>query len=152
MSKVMTKANPIVTFLNKQVATCVVLNIKIYNYHWNVKGESFFDLHIKFEELYKEVALTMDMIAERVLALKGKPLGTMKEFLDNSSIKEAAGNESATAMVQQLVQDFEAICKELTDGIEKSEEQEDQPSADLLTDVRTSLEKHSWMFNAFLGK
>ncbi|CAK4865190.1 unnamed protein product [Aphanomyces euteiches] len=76
----------------------------------------------------------------------------MKEFLENSAVKEAGGNESATGMVQQLVADFEAICKSLTEGIEESEEQEDQPTADLLIDVRTSLEKHIWMFNAFLGK
>lgn len=152
MSKVLTKTKPIVTFLNKQVATCAVLQMKLYNFHWNVKGESFFDLHEKFQELYEENALNLDKIAERILALKGKPIGTMKDMLANSSLKEAAGNESAKEMVQTLVNDFEGICKELTDGIEDSEENKDQPTADLLIDIRESLEKHTWMFNAFLGK
>lgn len=152
MSKVMTQTTPIVTFLNKQVATCTVLNTKLYNYHWNVKGESFFDLHVKFEELYKENAFNLDTIAERILALRGKPIGTIKEALALSSIKEASGDETAKEMVQQLVKDFETISKELTEGIENSEENKDQPTADLLVTIRESLEKHTWMLNAYLGK
>jgi starvation-inducible DNA-binding protein len=151
MSKVLTKSAPVTELLNKQVANWAVLYTKLHNYHWNVKGESFFDLHIKFEELYNEAGQHLDVIAERILALRGKPLATMKEYLATASIKEAKGNESATQMVTQLVEDFRMLAEELTRGIEDAEKNEDQPSADMMIQIRSSLEKHAWMFEAYLG-
>jgi starvation-inducible DNA-binding protein len=152
MSKVMTKAEPVAKILNKEVANCSVLYMKIHNYHWFVKGESFFDLHVKFEELYNEMGLHLDTIAERILAIGEQPIATLKEILATASIKEAAGNENAMQMVKQLVTDFETICKELTEGIEAAEEAKDQPTSDMLVTIRTSLEKHVWMFKAFQAK
>jgi starvation-inducible DNA-binding protein len=151
MSKVLTKQTPVTELLNKQVANWSVLYTKLHNYHWYVKGESFFDLHIKFEELYTEAGVHLDAIAERILALRGKPLATLKEYLTVSSIKEANGNENASQMVEQIAKDFKQIADELTKGIEAAEEQEDQPSADMMIQVRTSLEKHIWMFSAYMG-
>ncbi len=152
MSKVMTKAEPIARILNKQVANCSILFMKLHNYHWFVKGESFFNLHAKFEELYDEMAIHLDTIAERVLTIGEMPIATLKDMLANSSIKEAAGNETATQMVSQLIKDFETITKELTEAIESAEEANDQPTSDMLVGIRTSLEKHVWMFNAFQAK
>jgi starvation-inducible DNA-binding protein len=151
MSKVLTKSAPVTELLNKQVANWSVLYTKLHNYHWYVKGESFFDLHIKFEELYTEAGKHLDVIAERILALRGKPLATLKEYLAAASIKEAKGNESAAQMVTQLVEDFRMLAEELTNGIEDAEKNEDQPSADMMIQIRTSLEKHAWMFEAYLG-
>jgi starvation-inducible DNA-binding protein len=151
MSKVLTKATPVTELLNLQVANWSVLYTKLHNYHWYVKGEKFFDLHIKFEELYTEAGLHLDVVAERILALRGKPTATLKEHLALSSIKEAKGNESATQMVAQVVEDFEHMTKELTKGIEAAENQEDQPSADMMIKIRTSLEKHIWMLSAYLA-
>lgn len=152
MSKVMTKAGPIAVILNKQVANCSILFMKLHNYHWFVKGESFFDLHVKFEELYDEMALHLDTIAERILAIGEMPIATLKEMLASSSIKEAVGDESALQMVKQLIKDFETIAKELAEAIESAEEAKDQPTSDMLVGIRTSLEKHVWMFNAFQAK
>jgi starvation-inducible DNA-binding protein len=151
MSKVLTKATPITELLNKQVANWSVLYTKLHNFHWNVKGESFFDLHVKFEELYTEAGIHLDVVAERILALRGKPIATLKEYLASASIKEAKGNETTSQMVAQVVEDFETIAQELTQGIESAEENKDQPSADIMIGIRTSLEKHIWMFSAYLG-
>jgi starvation-inducible DNA-binding protein len=151
MSKVLTKSTPVTELLNKQVANWSVLYTKLHNYHWNVKGESFFDLHVKFEELYTEAGEHLDVIAERILALRGKPLATLKEYLATSSIKEAKGNESAKQMVTQLVEDFNMLAEELTKSIGIAEENEDHPSADMMIQIRTSIEKHAWMFDAYLG-
>jgi starvation-inducible DNA-binding protein len=151
MSKVLTKTTPVTELLNKQVANWSVLYAKLHNFHWYVKGENFFTLHIKFEELYTEAGLHLDVIAERILALQSKPTATLKEHLALSSIKEAKGNESTTQMVAQVVEDFGVIAKELTTGIEAAEEQEDQPSADMMIKIRTSLEKHIWMLGAYLA-
>lgn len=152
MLKAATKASPITEILDKQVANFSVLYMKLHNYHWYVKGENFFTLHIKFEELYTEVALHLDVIAERMLSLRTIPTATLQEHLSTASIKEAKNEETAEQMVKQLVSDFTRICSELTEGIELAEEQKDQPTADLLIGIRSSLEKHSWMLDAYLGK
>lgn len=151
MSKVLTKATPVTEILNKQVANWSVLYAKLHNFHWYVKGENFFTLHIKFEELYTEAGVHLDVVAERILALRSKPVATLKEHLALSSIKEAKGDESATQMVAQVVADFQQIANELTKGIEATEGQEDQPSADMMIQIRTSLEKHIWMLSAYLA-
>ncbi|MEH7253053.1 Dps family protein [Neobacillus niacini] len=137
--------------LNQQVANFSVLHMKLHHYHWYVKGENFFTLHVKFEELYKEAALHLDTIAERMLAQRALPMATLTEALDLSTLKEATGDEDAQQMLQTLVDDFDMICTELTEGISLAEEKEDEPTADLLVHIRTSLEKHRWMFEAYLG-
>ncbi|KAF6610761.1 DNA starvation/stationary phase protection protein, partial [Paenibacillus sp. EKM208P] len=73
-----TQTKSVEELLNRQVANLNVLYVKIHNYHWYVKGSSFYTLHVKFEELYNEVTLKMDEIAERLLALKGSPSATLK--------------------------------------------------------------------------
>lgn len=138
--------------LNQQVANFSVLYMKLHHYHWYVKGENFFTLHVKFEELYTEVALHLDTIAERMLALMSSPTATLKEHLEMATVKEATGEENAQQMVETLTEDMENIMKELKIGITLAEDQRDQPTADLLTAIHTSFEKHCWMLSAYLGK
>jgi starvation-inducible DNA-binding protein len=137
--------------LNRQVANFSVLHMKLHHFHWYVKGENFFTLHVKFEELYKEAALHLDTIAERMLSQRLLPVATLTETLELTSLKEATGEENAQQMVQILADDFEMICNELTEGISLAEENDDQPTADMLVHIRTSLEKHRWMFVAYLA-
>lgn len=134
--------------LNQQVANFSVLYMKLHHYHWYVKGENFFTLHVKFQELYTEAALHLDTIAERMLSLGAAPTATLTEQLELSSIKEATGDESAGEMIQTLVDDFDTVCSELTEGITVAEDKDDQPTADMFIAIRTSLEKHGWMFKA----
>jgi starvation-inducible DNA-binding protein len=149
-----TKANTqaVVSVLNKQVANWGVLYVKLHNYHWFVKGEMFFRLHEKFEEFYNEAASSIDEIAERILAIGGKPLATMKEYLSTASIQESSGGESANQMVQTIAADFSTVVQELKEGILVAEEAGDHSSADMLIGMKTELEKHIWMLNSFLGK
>lgn len=137
--------------LNRQVANLNVLYVKIHNYHWYVKGPNFFTLHVKFEEFYNEVTVQMDEIAERILTLKGRPAATMKEYLELSSIQEAAGGEDAKQMVQNLIEDFATLSNEYQEGIEAADAAEDQPTSDMLTGFKADLEKHMWMLRSFLG-
>ncbi len=138
--------------LNQQVANFSVLYMKLHHYHWYVKGENFFTLHVKFQELYTEAALHLDTIAERMLALGTLPTATLKEQLQLSSIAEAEGDENAQGMVQALADDFNTICTELTEGITAAEDKDDQPTADMFIAIRTSLEKHRWMLEAYLAE
>ena len=146
-----TKNSGVEQMLNQQVANLNVLYVKLHNYHWYVSGEQFFSLHAKFEEMYDEVTLKMDEVAERMLAIKGKPAATMKEYLELATIQEASGNEDTRGMVQQLVEDFATLAEELQEGIEMAEKAEDMPTADMLTGFKTDFEKHMWMLRAYMG-
>ena len=137
--------------VNKQVANWTVLFTKLHNFHWYVKGPHFFTLHTKFEELYNEAAVVIDEFAERILALEGKPVGTMKECLEISSIEEATGSENEQDMVKTLSKDFAKIADELQKGIEIAQKAEDEGTADMLLGVKKSVKKHLWMFNAYLA-
>lgn len=138
--------------LNKQIANWSVLYIKLHNYHWYVKGPQFFTLHTKFEEFYNEAALHTDELAERLLALGGQPVATMKDCLELSSVQEAIGSESAEQMVQSIIDDFRQIISELKEGMEIAEKANDETTGDMLLAIHTGLEKHVWMLNSFLGK
>jgi len=151
MAKVKEKNVLLTETLNNQVANFSVLYMKLHHYHWYVKGENFFTLHLKFEELYTEVALHLDTTAERMLSLRTLPIATLKEQLQISSIKEASGDENAQLMVKTLADDFDTVCTELTEGITLAEDKDDQPTADMFIAIRTSLEKHRWMLETYLA-
>ncbi|MCM3002890.1 Dps family protein [Priestia koreensis] len=138
--------------LNLQVANWTVLYTKLHNYHWYVKGEQFFTLHEKFEEFYTAAGTYIDDLAERLLALEGKPVATMKEALELSSIEEAMGNENATDMVASLTKDFNKLTSELKEGMDIADKANDETTGDMLLAIHKDLEKHLWMLNAFLGK
>jgi starvation-inducible DNA-binding protein len=142
----------LVTELNRQLSNWNVLNTKLHNFHWYVKGENFFTLHEKFEEFYNEAATNVDAIAERILTVEGRPVATLKEYLEGSSIQEAAGNEVAKDMVSALAEDFTTISKESDKIIHLAEENGDEATADMFIALKSSIQQHTWMLNAFLGK
>lgn len=141
----------LINAVNKQVANWTVMYVKLHNYHWYVKGKDFFTLHEKFEELYNEAATYIDDLAERLLAMDGAPVATMRESLELASIKEANGNESAEQMVQNIYDDFYVIAEELKNGIGLSDEAGDETTGDLLLSIHRTIEKHNWMLKAYLG-
>lgn len=140
------------TILNKQIATWSVLYVKLHNYHWYVKGNQFFTLHTKFQELYEEATLHVDEIAERLLAIGGQPVATMSEYIELSTVKEATGKESAVEMVDALIADFSAVVGELKEGMEEAASSGDETSGDMLLAIHSTLEKHIWMLKAFNGR
>lgn len=136
--------------LNKQIANWNVMFVKLHNFHWYVKGPQFFTLHTKFEELYTEAAVHIDELAERLLALGGQPVATMKEYLATATVKEANGGEKAEEMVKVIAEDFDAIIAELKEGMEAADNLDDETTADMLLAIHQSLEKHNWMLKSFL--
>jgi starvation-inducible DNA-binding protein len=137
--------------INKQLANWIVLFVKLHHYHWYVKGEHFFTLHAKFEELYQEASTHLDNLAERLLQLGGKPVATMNEALQEASVREAAGNESPQQMVENTANDFEIMTAELKQAMEISDSLKDETTSDMLLAIHNSLEKHIWMLKSFLG-
>lgn len=153
MDKTKTEAQTktIEEILNRQVANLNVLYVKIHNFHWYVKGENFYTLHVKFEELYNEVTEKMDEVAERMLTIKASPAATMKEYLELSTIQEATGGEDYRTMVQTIIEDFATVAEEMQEGLELAEEAHDQATSDMLIAMKQDLEKHMWMLRSFLG-
>jgi len=139
----------VVSVLNKQIANWSVLYVKLHHFHWFVKGPAFFTLHQKFEELYNEAALHIDELAERVLAIGGKPLATMQEYLAASTVREAEGEATAADMVRTTERDFRAVIAELKAGMEIAQQAGDETTSDLLLAIHSSLEKHAWMLSSF---
>ncbi|MFC4104198.1 Dps family protein [Paenibacillus xanthanilyticus] len=137
--------------LNVQIANWSLLFTKLHNYHWYVKGPQFFTLHLKFEELYTEAALHVDNLAERLLALGGSPVATLREILELATVRDAEGGESATDMVSAIKGDFGRIVDELKEGMRIADEEGDETTGDMLLAIHSSLEKHVWMLKSFLG-
>ncbi|CAJ1317667.1 DNA starvation/stationary phase protection protein [Paenibacillus sp. PK4536] len=147
-----TQTTALYNALNVQIANWSLLYTKLHNFHWYVKGENFFTLHAKFEELYDQATVYMDDIAERLLAIGGQPVATLREQLELSTLLEATGTEQANQMVSSLVEDIATVSTELTETIVLAEQVSDQPTADLLIGIRGEIEKAAWMLNAYLGR
>nr|WP_217983640.1 Dps family protein [Staphylococcus warneri] len=148
----MTNHNEVVKELNQQVANWTVAYTKLHNFHWYVKGPNFFSLHVKFEELYNEAAQYVDDLAERILAVGGNPVGTMKESLDMSIVEEAGKDYAAEQMVEELSKDFTNISQQLENAIKVAGEAGDDVSEDMFIGMQTSVDKHNWMLQSYLGK
>jgi starvation-inducible DNA-binding protein len=138
--------------LNLQIANWSVLYTKLHRFHWYVKGPLFFTLHAKFEELYDEAALVVDQVAERLLAVQGAPIATMKEYLENASIQESNNETKASDMVATLVKDYTQINESLKQLAELAETENDTITNDLAVGLIEKIDTHLWMLNAYLGE
>lgn len=142
----------VIEVLNKQVADWSVLFTKLHNFHWYVKGPQFFTLHEKFEELYTESATHIDEIAERILAIGGKPVATMKEYLELSSIQEAKIRRNCRRDGRSNHERLRNDASRTEKGMEIAQDSDDEMTSDLLLGIYTELEKHAWMLRAFLNQ
>lgn len=138
--------------LGKVLADSYTLYLMTHNFHWNVKGPMFNTLHLMFEAQYTELALAVDLIAERIRALGHPAPGTYAEFVALSSIKEVKGVPTATKMIEHLVKGQEAVVKTARSLFDVVEEAGDEPTADLLTQRMQVHEKTAWMLRSMLEK
>jgi starvation-inducible DNA-binding protein len=138
--------------LSHLLADTYTLYLKTHNFHWNVTGPMFQTLHLMFETQYNELALAVDLIAERIRALGVPAPGTYREFAALSSIKESRGVPSATQMIRELVAGQEAVARTARSVFPLVEKVNDEPSADLLTQRMQVHEKTAWMLRSLLGK
>lgn len=130
----------------------VVLYTKIRKFHWNVSGNSFMELHLLFEEQYKTLEVNIDETAERISKLGGKTIGTMKEFLEKTTINESPNvYPNQKEMQTELLSDHETIIKLLRDSIEKCDTANDAGSADFLTGLMKEHEKMAWILRRYLS-
>ena len=141
----------VAALLNTLLSDETVLYIKTLNFHWNVEGPNFSELHKFFEGQYEELSSIMDSVAERARALGQKALGSMQEFLDHTRLKESKSNLNAKAMIKDLLSDHEAIIKTLRKDLETCDTTyHDIGTNDFLTGLMEKHEKMAWMLRAFL--
>lgn len=138
--------------LNHLLADSYTLYLMTHNFHWNVKGPMFNTLHLMFEGQYTELALAVDLIAERIRALGYPAPGTYSEFVALSSIKEVKGQPKAEEMIKHLVLGQESIVRTARSLFPAVEKASDEPTADLLTQRMQLHEKNAWMLRSLLEK
>jgi starvation-inducible DNA-binding protein len=138
--------------LSNLLADTYTLYLKTHNFHWNVTGPMFRTLHLMFEEQYNELALAVDLIAERIRALGFPAPGTYKEFAKLSSISEEDGVPSAKDMIRKLVEGQEAVVRTARSLFLVLERSHDEPTADLLTQRMQVHEKTAWMLRSLLAE
>lgn len=136
--------------LAKLLADSYTLYLKTHNFHWNVKGPMFQTLHLMFETQYTELALAVDVIAERIRSLGFPAPGTYKQYAEMSSIKEEQGVPEAKDMIRLLVEGQEAVIKRARGLYPSAESVSDEATADLLTQRIQLHEKNAWMLRSLL--
>lgn len=138
--------------LSRLLADTYTLYLKTHNYHWNVEGPMFQTLHTMFETQYTELALAVDLIAERIRALGHYAPGSYAQYAKLSSIKEETGVPTAQEMIKDLTKGNEAVSKTARELFPVVDKSSDEPTADLLTQRMQTHEKTAWMLRSLLEK
>ncbi len=144
------KRQKIAEGLSRLLADTYTLYLKTHNFHWNVTGPMFQTLHLMFETQYNELALAVDLIAERIRSLGFPAPGSYKEFSTLTSIEETTGKVKAEDMISLLVEGQEAVVRTARSIFPLVDEVNDEPTADLLTQRMQIHEKNAWMLRSLL--
>ena len=136
--------------LSRLLADTYTLYLKTHNFHWNVTGPMFNTLHLMFEQQYNELALAVDLVAERIRALGHPAPGSYAQFARLSSVKEAVGVPHAQDMIRELVEGQEAVTRTARQVFPVAERAGDQVTMDLLTQRLQVHEKTAWMLRSLL--
>lgn len=132
--------------LNEFLSDLEVMNVKLQNYHWNVSGNGFFETHEKLEEYYDEMREQIDEIAEHILAKGYQPLGTMKDFMQNSQIEEAKNEKIKTLeIVKEVIRDLEKLQQKAVKIKQEAEKQADYATSSLIDSYLCNYAKKLWM-------
>lgn len=135
--------------LNSLLANYHVYYQNLRNFHWNVNGENFFDLHTLFEDLYNDAKVNIDDIAERILALRMRPISNMSEYLRTSEIREAGTAADDKEMVATLLDNHRVLIQDMREIIRAASNAGDEGTIDLIGGMLRLIEKKSWMLDAW---
>jgi starvation-inducible DNA-binding protein len=162
MSKVSAKTNRIGLSKDKSKNLSKLLNDLLSNYqvfymntrgyHWNIKGDNFFELHLKFEEFYTDFQIKIDEIAERILTLGHTPLHSFTDYLKHSSIKEDINSFVGKESLSSVLNSFEKLIQLQREILAVASEAEDEGTNALMSDYIRLQEKTIWMLTAYLNK
>jgi starvation-inducible DNA-binding protein len=144
---------PVVDHLNDLLANYHIHYQKLRGCHWNVKGTSFFTLHVKFEELYNAAVLTIDELAERILTLGKPPVSTFAEYINTATLKEVNTiGMKDTDMVKAIIDDMAQLIKMERELLEITDGAGDDGTNDMINRFMQFKEKNTWMLRSFVNE
>ena len=138
--------------LNDLLANYQIFYMNVRGYHWNIKGERFFELHLKFEELYNDLLLKVDEIAERVLTLGLRPAHAYSSYLEASAISERKDVSGGTEAVENIVDSFAKLLAKQRQLLNMAGDADDEGTVALMSGYISEQEKLVWMYRSFLGQ
>ena len=147
-----TKAAELTAKLNELLANYSIFYQNTRGYHWNIRGENFFELHLKFEELYNDLLLKIDEVAERILTLGHSPVHNYSEYKKMSKITESLKVSNGIEAVKNILTFFKIIIMLQRELLILSGEAGDEGTNALMSDYIRMQEKSVWMYSAFLNK
>lgn len=138
--------------LNELLANYQIFYMNLRGFHWNIKGDKFFELHTKFEELYNDTVQKIDEIAERILTLGATPLHTYSDYNGIAAIREARDISNGTEAIGRILDAFLVLIPLERSILELSSTYNDEGTNAMMSDYIREQEKLVWMYTAFLGK
>tara|TARA_R110002073_G_scaffold72537_1_gene177739 strand:- start:782049 stop:782519 length:471 start_codon:yes stop_codon:yes gene_type:complete len=145
------KVANLVVELNQLLANFQVYYQNLRGLHWNIKGKSFFELHVKFEELYTDSQQKVDLIAERILTLEGTPLHTFSDYVSNASVPVGKDISNDVEAVELTVTSLTELLKIERMILTKSDEANDEGTNAMMSDFIAEQEKTIWMLKSWLA-
>tara|TARA_B100000795_G_C22485753_1_gene318374 strand:+ start:53 stop:529 length:477 start_codon:yes stop_codon:yes gene_type:complete len=146
------KAKHLAEKLNDLLATYSIFYQNTRGYHWNIKGDKFFELHVKFEELYNDLMLKIDEVAERILTLGHTPKHNYSDYSNTSKIKASVQVSDGIKAVEDILASFQTIIILQRELLTISSDADDEGTNALMSDYISEQEKLVWMYSSFLNK
>jgi starvation-inducible DNA-binding protein len=146
------KSKSLAEGLNQLLADYMMFYQNTRGLHWNIKGEKFFELHLKFEELYTNLLLKVDEIAERILTLGGTPLHTFDDYQKTTQIKSIKNISDGNTGITNVLDSFKTIIIKQRDLLNLAAETDDEGTNALMSDYIREQEKLVWMYFSFLNR
>lgn len=137
--------------LNRLLANYQIFYMNVRGFHWNIKGQQFFELHAKFEETYDDLLLKIDEIAERILTIGQRPQHAYSTYIDKSEISEAKDVHDGKACVKNILESYQVTIRLQRDILAIAGEANDEGTVALMSDYIKEQEKTAWMLTSYLG-
>lgn len=138
--------------LNDLLANYQIFYQNTRGFHWNIKGDKFFELHVKFEELYTNLQLKIDEVAERILTLGGTPIHTFQGYLELAKVKPVENESNGPSCVEHILDAFSVILVKEREILKLSDDLGDEGTNSLVSDYIREKEKLVWMYSSFLSR
>lgn len=140
----------LISFLNQLLSNYFVMYVKLHRYKWFMKGEHIFERQVLYEKLYITIKEDIDMLAEHILSIDGKPFATMIKYLKEATIEEATADDEEEEIVEQLEHDFSHMNKEIKEiGLKQAEKVNDDLTKHILLTSQQNLKKYIWRCKAY---
>ncbi|MDX1457926.1 MAG: Dps family protein [Marinobacter sp.] len=146
------KTEQLADALNDLLANYQIFYMNVRGYHWNIKGENFFELHVKFEELYNDLLLKVDEVAERVLTLGHRPVHAYSAYIERSEVEERKDVSDGRTAVGQIVDSFAKLIGKQRELLNLAGDADDEGTVALMSDYISQQEKNVWMYRSYLGQ